>query len=423
MVHHGVHGVFELQNFALNVDGDLLGKVAIGDRSGDVGNVTNLGGEVSRHGVDRVGQVFPGAGHAFDFSLSAQFAFGADFARHTGHLGSKGTELIDHGVHGVLQLEDLTFDIDGDLLGKVAIGDRGRDLGDVTDLRGKIAGHRIDRIGEVLPGAGHAFDFSLSTQFAFGADLPSDTRHLRSEGGELVHHRVDGVFQLEDFAPDIDGNFLREIAVGHSSGDFGDIANLRSQVASHKIDIIRQVFPGAGHAFDFRLAAEFAFSADFASDTRHLGGEGGELVDHRVDDVFDLENFPADVDGDLLGQVAIGNGGGDLGNVSKLHGQVAGHEIDVVGQVFPGAGHAFDFGLAAQLAFGADFTRHAGHFGSKRTELVDHRVDGVLELEDFAFDIDGDLLGKVAVGHRRGHLRDIADLSREVARHGVDRVG
>ena len=62
-------------------------------------------------------------------------------------------------------------------------------------------------------------------------------------------------------------------------------------------------------------------------------------------------------------------------------------------------------GLAAELAFGADFAGHAGHFGGERAELIDHRVDGVLQFEDFAFDIDGDLLGQVAVGHGRGHLR------------------
>ena len=59
-------------------------------------------------------------------------------------------------------------------------------------------------------------------------------------------------------------------------------------------------------------------------------------------------------------------------------------EVDGVGQVLPGAGHALDVGLAAELAFGADLAGHAGDFGGERAELVDHRVDGVLELEDLA---------------------------------------
>ena len=50
-----------------------------------------------------------------------------------------------------------------------------------------------------------------------------------------------------------------------------------------------------------------------------------ELVDHRVDRVLELEDLPLDVDGDLLAEVAVGDGGGDLGDVAHLAGQVAGH--------------------------------------------------------------------------------------------------
>ena len=41
-------------------------------------------------------------------------------------------------------------------------------------------------------------------------------------------------------------------------------------------------------------------------------------------------------------------------------------------------------GLAAELAFGADFARDARDFGGEAVELVHHRVDGVLQLENFA---------------------------------------
>ncbi len=47
--------------------------------------------------------------------------------------------------------------------------------------------------------------------------------------------------------------------------------------------------------------------------------------------------------------------------------------------------------LATELSFGADLARHARHFGGEAVELVDHRVDGVLELQDLAFHVDGDL--------------------------------
>src|SRR4028118_1855853 len=40
--------------------------------------------------------------------------------------------------------------------------------------------------------------------------------------------------------------------------------------------------------------------------------------------------------------------------------------------------------LPAQLAFRAHFPRHAGPLGRERGELVHHRVDGVLQLQDLA---------------------------------------
>ena len=132
------------------------------------------------------------------------------------------------------------------------------------------------------------------------------------------------------------------------------------------------------------LAAELAFGADLARDARHFGGERAELVDHRVDGVLQLEDLAAHVDGDLLRQVAVGDRGGDVGDVAHLGGEVAGHEVDVVGQVLPGAGDAVHVGLAAELAFGADFARDARHFRGEGVELIDHRVDGVLELQDLA---------------------------------------
>ena len=57
-------------------------------------------------------------------------------------------------------------------------------------------------------------------------------------------------------------------------------------------------------------------------------------------------------------------------------------------QVPPTPGH---LRLAAELAFRADFARHARHFGGEGVELVHHRVDGVLQFQDFALHVDRDL--------------------------------
>src|SRR3989440_12139602 len=166
-------------------------------------------------------------------------------------------------------------------------------------------------------------------------------------------------------------------------------------------------YPTLFRSRDVGLAAQPALGADFARHPADLAGEGVELVDHDVDRVFELEDLALDLDGDLLGEVAFLDRRGDLGDVAHLGGQVAGHEVHALGQVLPDAANAADLRLAAQLAFGADLARYPGDFGGKGVELVDHGVDGVLQLEDLAPDVDPDLLGVDAGGHRRGDVGDV----------------
>src|SRR5205823_435956 len=124
---------------------------------------------------------------------------------------------------------------DGDLLRQITACDGGRHFRDVPHLAGKITRHRIHRISQVFPRAGHTAHVGLTAQFSFTADLSGDARYFRSEGTELVHHRVDGVFQLQDFPTDIDRDFLREIAVGHRGCDFGNVAHLVGQITGHRV--------------------------------------------------------------------------------------------------------------------------------------------------------------------------------------------
>jgi len=92
-----------------------------------------------------------------------------------------------------------------------------------------------------------------------------------------------------------------------------------------------------------------------------------------------------------LRQRAIRNGGDYFNDAANLLRQVGGHDVDVVGEIFPGAGHTWYLGLAAELTDGSDFAGHARYLSGKRVELVDHRVDGVFQLKDFALNIDRDL--------------------------------
>src|SRR5207244_778509 len=111
------------------------------------------------------------------------------------------------------------------------------------------------------------------------------------------------------------------------------------------------------------------------------------------------------------------------GDIAHLSREVARHEVDAVGKILPGPGHTLYVGLSAEAPFGAYFPRHARHFGGKRAQLVDHGVDGGLELETFAFDVNRDLLRQVSTCHRFAHVGDVAHLPREIARHEVDAIG
>src|SRR5207249_1493186 len=125
-------------------------------------------------------------------------------------------------------------------------------------------------------------------------------------------------------------------------------------------------------------------------------------------------DFAFDVDRDLFGQIAVGDSRGNGGDVAHLVGQAGGHEIDVVGQVFPRAGQPTNVGLATEFSFGAYLAGHTRHFRREGAKLIDHRVDGVFEFENFPFDVDGDLLGQVTVGHGGRHGGDVTDLTRQV---------
>ena len=420
---HLVDVVLEVCDLARSVDTDRTGQVALGHRRRDLGDGTDLRRQGRRQLVDVVGEVAPRARRAGHVGLTAQPSLGADLAGNRGHLLGKDCQRGGHAVDGVGELCDLALGLQCQLAPQVAVRDRRDDARDPSHLIGEVAGHRVDVVGQVLPDAGDAFHSRLAAQLPIGAHLARDARHLFGEGVELVDHGVDGVLELEDLAPDVDGDLLRQIPLLDRGGHLGDVADLTGQVAGHEVDVVGQVLPDPRHALHVGLTAEPSFGAHLTGYARHLVGEGVELVDHGVDGVLELEDLALDVDRDLLRQVAVGDSGGDLGDVADLAGQIAGHQVHVVGQVFPDAPDAPDLCLAAELALGAHLAGDTSHLAGEGVELVDHGVDGVLELEDLALDVDRDLLRQVAVGDSGGDLGDVADLAGQVAGHQVHVVG
>ncbi len=167
------------------------------------------------------------------------------------------------------------------------------------------------------------------------------------------------------------------------------------------------------------LAAELVPRCPPRGPRASLRSEGVELVDHRVDGVLAVRGSrPSQSTVIFLRQVAPGHGGGHLGDVADLAGQVAGHARSTLSvrsfQVPPTPSTC---AWPPRRPSVADFAGDAGTSGAKRVQLIDHRVDGVLELEDFAAHLDGDLRGRSPARDRGGHLGDVAHLAGQVGGH------
>jgi hypothetical protein len=99
---------------------------------------------------------------------------------------------------------------------------------------------------------------------------------------------------------------------------------------------------------------------DLACDAGHLGGEAVELVDHRVDGVLELEELALDVAEIFLLRSPLATAWSPR-RCSAPAREVAGHQVDVVGEVLPDAADLDRHGRRlAELAFGADLTLRRG---------------------------------------------------------------
>src|SRR5260221_148420 len=79
--------------------------------------------------------------------------------------------------------------------------------------------------------------------------------------------------------------------------------------------------------------------------------------------------------------------------------------------------------LVRLLAIDPHFARHARYFRRKSVELVHHRVDRVLELQNLALHVHRDLARQISARHGRRHAGDISHLVGQVAGHRINRLG
>src|SRR5207253_2270118 len=208
--------------------------------------------------------------------------------------------------------------------------------------------------------------------------------YFRGERAELVHHDVDGVLELEDFAARISGDLARQLATRDSGSDVGDVSHLAGEVRRHEVHVVGEVLPRAGDLRHLRLAAQSSFGSYLTRHARYFLGECAQLIHHGVDGVLQLQCLAARFDGDCLGEISFRHRSRHGGNISYLARQIPGERIHIISKVFPGAADAGYYSLTSELTLGSYFSRHARHFIGEGAELVDHGVHGRADAEEFA---------------------------------------
>ena len=220
--------------------------------------------------------------------LSAQLAVGADFAGHARDFGSERAQLIHHGVDGFFELQNFAADVDRDFARKIAAGDGGCDFGNVADLAGQVAGHGVDRVGEILPGTGHAGHLRLAAQLAVGADLAGHARDFSGEHAELLNHGVDDVGGAQELAfqrppVHVQPDGLSQVALRHAGDGAGNFRGRTEQVFDQRVDRDFHLAPGAFRLVKAGALARFSFLADHLADAiqflRHLLIGGDDVVE------------------------------------------------------------------------------------------------------------------------------------------------
>src|SRR5262249_13420702 len=149
-----------------------------------------------------------------------------------------------------------------------------------SHLRGQVARHRVDAVGQVLPRSRHALYSRLPAELAFGADLARDARHFRSERSQLIDHLVDGLRRAQELAlqrrpVDFERHRLRQIALRHRTDYARGLARGMHEIVDKLIHRVDRVAPETGRIADRSAPSELAFLA-------HDAGEALELLRHAL---------------------------------------------------------------------------------------------------------------------------------------------
>ena len=182
-------------------------------------------------------------------------------------------------------------------------------VGNVAHLRREIAGHQVDVLGQIFPGAGDAFDSGLAAQFAFRAHLTSDTRDFRSKGRQLIDHGVYDFrrpqkFSLELSAFDIDRHCFGKIALCHCADNAGHFARRMNEIADEPIDRTDRVGPRIGNIAQGCALRDASFLADDAPDSVEFRRQALIFLYDLIKGIRDFAGYAGPVVGETRRKIA-----------------------------------------------------------------------------------------------------------------------
>src|SRR5207247_2606394 len=125
-----------------------------------------------------VGEILPRSGDLRHLRLSTESSLRTYLTRDTRHFLGESAQLIHHGVHGVLELEDLALHIYDDLAVDMTFRDGAGNVSNAPSLHYTLPLYGIHVVGEILPRSCHARHLRLATKFSLRADLARDTSYF-----------------------------------------------------------------------------------------------------------------------------------------------------------------------------------------------------------------------------------------------------
>ena len=196
------------------------------------------------------------------------------------------------------------------LRGQVPARDGGGHLGDVPDLRGQVARHRVHVVSEVLPRPGHPRHLRLPAELAVRAHLPRHPRHLPGEDAELRDHRVDNRGRPEEFslqppALHVQPHRLGEITLGDRRDGAGDLGRRPDQVLHEGVDRSLHLAPRLARAAESYALSSLALFPDGSAEPSKLVSDPLVAGYDVVECVGDLAAEARPLHGEPDGEVAI----------------------------------------------------------------------------------------------------------------------